>query len=618
MKYRPDIDGLRALAIMPVVMFHAGFSCVPGGYIGVDVFFVISGYVIALSLLEDLQNGSYSLYRFYAKRIRRIFPALFVTIAATSILSWCILLPSHLHKYFESVIAAVLFVSNIFFWKTSGYFASGAMTQPLLHTWSLSVEEQFYLFIPSMMALIWRHLPGKWPQAILPAIILSLGASIYATNTAPTANFFVLPTRAWELLIGVFLGTISLPEIRNRSFREAIGLISLLLITCPVFMYDDSTPFPGINALSPCLGTAMLIYLGRGSPTYTSTLLMARPLVFVGLISYSLYLVHWPIAAFYYYMTASQPTPLISAAIVSASIVLAYFSWRYVETPTRAFSLPQCQSKILVAGAAAMAVCAGISGMALFGKGFQSRFPDFVEQTIPGHDLWQDGTCFLSNNPDVAHWSAAQCTLSHNGMHRVLLWGDSFAAQYVPGIIDNQRDFDATIVQYTAAGCPPILSYYSYARPKCTDFNRNALKVIDDNKIDAVILSARWSDLKGRGLAQLATTLSEMDKRHIQVYLLGQSPEFLADVQILSYHKLGESPDGSKQWALSFSPALNDTLAHYSGSASFIDPLKYLCNGTRCTYFAHNSYLFEDYGHLSRIGSGQAVRAFFPFLKNAQ
>ncbi|TIP84104.1 MAG: acyltransferase, partial [Mesorhizobium sp.] len=304
MKYRRDIDGLRAVAVLPVVLFHFGISAIPGGFTGVDIFFVISGYLITGSLLDDLERGQFSIISFYWRRARRILPALIFVTLLTCIAALFILLPSDLHEFSLSVIAASTFWSNIYFWKTSNYFSIDAELRPLLHTWSLSVEEQYYIFAPILMFLIYRYFAKRWLTILLPIILGSFVLAVMATWLAPNAGFYLLPTRVWELMLGAVLMLKRPPPLSNRFLMELVGLAGFGLLAIGFFAISESDPFPGYNALYPCLGTALLIYVGQNSPSTTaSRILEVRPLVWIGLISYSLYLVHWPINAFAHYLS---------------------------------------------------------------------------------------------------------------------------------------------------------------------------------------------------------------------------------------------------------------------------------------------------------------------------
>lgn len=617
-KYRADIDGLRALAVIPVVLFHAGTPFFRGGFIGVDVFFVISGYVISLSLLSDVRQGTFSILNFYERRVRRIFPALFATLLATYVYACFVFLPSHLKGVSESLVAATLFVSNFYFWKDSGYFAAEAIYRPLIHTWSLSVEEQFYIFMPIAIYLIARWFKSRWLLVLLPVLLLSLALSVLATTTAPTANFYLLPTRAWELLIGAVLALSPPPAIRTRISRELLAGIGLVLIVAPVFLYDETTPFPGVNALYPCLGAALIIYCGSHGRTFVGGMLSFKPLVAIGLISYSLYLVHWPLVVFVNYQTLTSPSGLTTVGIVMASVALAFLSWRYVEQPFRRRQPWNARPRLFAGGLAAMAAFAALGVVGTRAQGFPARFPDFTEVKIAGNKEWRAGRCFLLGDPDHKRWDATSCELTSGSPHKVLLWGDSFAAQYVPGLVANADRIEGTVFQYTAAGCPPILSYKSYARPRCTDFNANALNIIKKLNIDSVVLAARWTDQQSRGLDELRSTLDALTRLGVETYVIGQSPEFSMDVQVIAYRRGSKLPDASDSWDVFFDPGLNIELQHHSAGSQFIDPLAKLCDGKSCVYRDKGVFLFEDYGHYSVEGSARAVRTYFPLVKREQ
>ncbi len=262
--YRADIDGLRAVAVIPVVLFHAGARWFSGGYVGVDVFFVISGYLITTILVQDFSAGRYSIARFYERRIRRIFPALFVVVLCSSVVGHLLLLPEDLKAFAKSVVATTLFVSNIVFWGESGYFDGPAEMKPLLHTWSLAVEEQYYIAFPIVLFLLYRFASPRiasWVIAL--GALLSFGLSVWGVHNAPVATFYLLPTRAWELLVGSLLAVGLVPLFRSRAVAEIAAAFGIALILFAVFTFDHDTPFPGLNALAPCIGAALLIQSGR-------------------------------------------------------------------------------------------------------------------------------------------------------------------------------------------------------------------------------------------------------------------------------------------------------------------------------------------------------------------
>ena len=331
--YRPDIDGLRAIAVLSVVACHAGLG-LPGGFVGVDVFFVISGYLITRLILKELEQGTFSLAAFWERRVRRILPALFSVTIATVAAGWFLLTPDAYASLGKSVVALGLLSSNMFFWQETGYFQAQAEEKPLLHTWSLGVEEQFYLLVPVFFFLFARRQNMSRAFFLLvPVGIVSFGWSIYGARYA-ASGFYLLPNRAWELLVGTFLAclptTWQIAPPRGRDLAAAIGLS---LIAIPCIFYDKETRFPGLSAVPPVLGAAFIIWAGdrAGEFPKTSRWLAWRPVVFVGLISYSLYLWHWPLLVFAQYRSAAPLSMTERLAAVAASFAIAVVSWRYVE-----------------------------------------------------------------------------------------------------------------------------------------------------------------------------------------------------------------------------------------------------------------------------------------------
>ena len=359
------------------------------------------------------------------------------------------------------------------------------------------------------------------------------------------------------------------------------------------------------------MGAALSVYLGRTSRTVTTIALGQRPLVAIGLISYSLYLVHWPIISLTRYMEVGPLTTPEIILVLSGSILLAYLMWRFVEQPFRRFSPRLTQRRIMAGGLAAICVTGLFGVVGIEGKGFPSRFPDFTEHTIPGGEQWKAGQCFLEGNPDYRKWSLTDCTRTATGSERVLLWGDSFAAQYVPGILANATALNATIIQYTAAGCPPVLSYQSYARTLCTEFNAHALNIIRKEKVTTVIIAGRWTDMRARGLNQINSTLSVLDSMRVRVIVIGQSPEFAADVRVISALKGGRERNAVNQWNVFFPLSVNNQLHSIAGNNTFVNPMIPFCINTKCIYQDHGTFLFLDYGHYSTEGSRRAVQKLF-------
>jgi peptidoglycan/LPS O-acetylase OafA/YrhL len=542
-KYRPDIDGLRAVAVIPVCCFHAGLPIFSGGFVGVDVFFVISGYFMALMIGGALGHGDFSFVGFYERRIRRILPALFVMLLFVTCVA-CVMVPPKLLRDFGlTLVATVFFASNLAFsYKSANYFDAPTESNPLLHTWSLSVEEQFYLLFPVCVALFWRF--GK--RSVLGVIVLgasaSLALSIWGTANAPTATFYLLPMRVWELLVGAivalrptYANATKVSWLRTPFFNSVAGLVGLLLILVSLLAFDSEMAFPGVAALIPCLGAAMVIYFGRsGSPT--TRLLSIAPLNFVGRISYSLYLWHWPLIVFGEKYHAFGPLGLAQkSAVIVASGVIGYFSWRWVEQPFRGRDAVLTRNGLFGA-AAGLAAVFGLAGyLAQSSNGWPSRFKGIETVALAPQlaaersDLeWQalkKGKCFVEQASD---WGGDSCFLSKTSQSKALLWGDSFASNYAYGFFASKTSqFDALL--YSSPQCPPIVGYAAASRPQCEAVNKEIPGIIGRFNISTVIMAANWDSYIRRRkirLEDIAATIRYLHGLGVLVVLVGQSPIF--------------------------------------------------------------------------------------------
>ena len=365
MRYRPEIDGLRAIAVAAVILFHAGFALFGGGFVGVDVFFVISGFLITSIIVEELKTGRFSVLRFYERRARRILPALFTVMAACVPFAYRLLSPDDLKDFAQSLAAICLFASNVLFWGESGYFDTQAELKPLLHTWSLAVEEQFYVLFPLLLLVAWR-LGRRFLLVLIGAIAaLSFITSVEEVKNFPSAAFYLLPSRAWQLLVGALASfvadrwpSVALRQPAVRLASEAFGWGGMAMIVMALFLFDEQTPFPGLNAALPTVGT-VLVLLGASDRTSVGRMLAWRPLVGLGLISYSAYLWHQPLFAFTKHaLLADLPTDL-AIVLCAVTIVLACLSWRYVEQPFRDRSLIS-RGMVFALSAAGMAAFVGL------------------------------------------------------------------------------------------------------------------------------------------------------------------------------------------------------------------------------------------------------------------
>lgn len=499
MQYRPDIDGLRAVAVLPVVLFHADVAGLSGGYVGVDIFFVISGFLITTIIHREISQGRFSILRFYERRARRILPALFTVICATLLASYYLSMPTEFTDTARSAIATVLFVSNFLFWSETGYFSPGIFSQPLLHTWSLAIEEQFYIFFPPLMLLLARlRLPVRAIIAIL--TLLSLGLSVATTAMRPEMAYFLLPWRAWELGIGAFVA-LSMEQIRlHRPLREILSAAGLFAILVAVISFDETTVFPGAAALLPVGGAALIIACGARGDTLVARLLSTRPMVWIGLISYSLYLWHWPVIVFYQQLTFARPDGLGVGLVVGLSMALAWASWAWVEAPFRSGSswrLGLSRARIFALLALGMAGIATLSLAVVLGQGLPGRLPPeavrlaaFADDRHPllrtctgRFEQWRDPSDPCIFGPG-------------DGPPTVAIWGDSHAAALLPEI-EAAADRSALRIAYLSrAGCLPVRNTERLdgRNGGCAEYGNGAMAhLLAQTNIDTVLIVARYA-----------------------------------------------------------------------------------------------------------------------------
>lgn len=526
MKYRPDIDGLRAVAVVPVVLYHLGGGhIVPGGYVGVDIFFVISGYLITQLISAEMHAGRYSIAGFYARRARRIFPALFVMCAIYLALVVRFYVPDEVDTFRRSLIATTFFFSNIYFYFTQGYFSPAAVTKPLLHTWSLAVEEQYYIGFPIVLLLVRRYCARREKPILMGLALLSLLSSAWLVWSDPPAAFYLPQSRAWELLLGSLLAIGAWPAVRKAASAEVLGALGLTLIAVSVFFYRNGTPFPGLAALTPCIGAALVIHSGAHCVPSTSRLLAIAPLRFIGLISYSLYLWHWPvyIAANYFF---ERLNALDKVAMLLVSVVLATLSWHFIEKPFRRKPYRLAQRHVLSAGAAAMVVLA-VLAVVSYPLSFKIwKLPADAQKILALLDYDQDGpvragSCFLSAaGNDFALFNEATCLHMSAAKKNYLLLGDSHAADLWAGFA--RVNPDVNILQATASECKPLLN--GTGSRACTALMQFMFKdFLPKHHLDAILLSGRWRPEDIQGLESSTAALKPYASR---VIIFGPSVEY--------------------------------------------------------------------------------------------
>ena len=613
MQYRPEIDGLRAIAVVPVILFHAGIQAFGGGYIGVDVFFVISGYLITSIILSELAGKTFSFIGFYERRARRILPALFFMMAVCLPFAWFWLLPHELKGFSQSLAAVTTYTSNIYFWITTGYFEIAAELRPLLHTWSLAVEEQYYLLFPIILTL-----GMKWSRKGIVAILIvlalfSLFLAQYLSVIKPSFSFYLLPTRIWELLVGTLLAfyfQYSRQGVKKGFIYEFGSIVGILLLFYAIFSFDKQTPFPGFYALIPVLGAALIIVYAH-QDTLVGKVLSTKLLVSIGLISYSLYLWHQPIFAFSRSILTEESNQFPMIFLVAFIFPLAYLSWKYIERPFRDRT-KFTRKKIFLYSVAWSIFFIAIGLIGQFTNGFltkeQAAVLAYNEYNNEKQDIGRVGSCFLGQEDGPEKYTSVCSALS--GQDSAFVWGDSHAAALAFGL----RSVYPNLSQFTASGCPPILGETIKTRPLCKKTNDYIADQIKRLKPSKVFLYANW-DAYGdqKPSVNLIKTVEYIRSfsPSSEITLIGGTPQFKPSLPTYMFlnHKslvLNEFLPTYLYGALS---GIDVQFKSFSAQnrIDFFSPLEFLCkeNLFKITASYENKVMpiIWDYGHLTAAGS---------------
>ncbi|QGP80357.1 acyltransferase family protein [Sphingobium sp. CAP-1] len=608
-RYRRDIDGLRALAILPVLLFHAHVPGFSGGYVGVDIFFVISGYLITGIIAREVDEGRFSLTRFYERRFRRIMPALALMIVTVLATAAYLYLPGDLEGVPKSALAATLFASNLWFFTDTGYFSGGADVKPLLHTWSLAVEEQYYIGFPILLMLLARFAPRR--RSLIVALIValiaagSLALAILMQRDTSGFTFYLLPTRAWELFAGALLALGAMPAIRPRWAREALAWSGLATVALAVAFYDRTTIFPGVTALAPVLGAAALLHVAPG--TSMARVLALPPLVGIGLISYSLYLWHWPLIVFTEYATDAPLSAGTRIAVIAAALIAATLSWRFVERPFRDSRRVPARTIFRFTGAAMALLC--LLSLALLAMGgWPSRFAPPVLAQMAGQ---KDFAPTRKQCHDTFMRHAKPCILGAATKPDAMLWGDSHGVELAYAL--SQRD---TLIERTTSSCPPVLDYEG-KDPRCAAANRAAFAAIRaDPAIRRVYLAGFWAngDFDHPAfVAMLDRTIAALRAQGRQVVLIGPVPPQPFDVpRRLAHLARAGRIDAAQGVARAVIDArtvhLRALFARWQAhDVRLIDPIAALCDARRCAIERDGKPLYFDSHHLSVAGAKRVI-----------
>ncbi len=654
----PFIDGLRAVAVLGVICFHFNVGGVTGGYVGVDVFFVLSGYLITNLIEARLRTRSFSFAQFYERRARRILPALLVTGSFSALAALFLFVPHDLRAFSSSLWGTAFFYSNVLFEQATGYFAAPVSSIPLLHTWSLAVEEQFYLFFPPLLYLIHKALRNS-PRARCCAIAIlfavSLSFSVLLMPADPARAFYLLPPRAWELLAGGLIALLPLRADLPRLSAEVLSVVGAVCIGGCFVLYDRNTPFPGSAALLPCLGTVLIIISNIDNRTWLGALLSQRWLVYIGLISYGLYLYHWPILAFARYYLDHELNTTETAAALIATQALAMLSFHCLETPVRSGTLLQSRAQVF-----AVAAC-GLLGLGLLGiigvnmNGFPGRFSGAALQYAQGeHDRWPWSKCM----PPLEHLTAEQvCRVGYSDARPAfLVWGDSHAAALAPGVDARAKTLGISgwVIGYSR--CPSLLGaapmQHAAGDFPCAAIAEKVMDLIRDQHIRHVLLASRWdtyisgwerggietaqdltiSYAEGgvtyRGEEAFTRSLEETVRRlqamNVDIWIMEQVPPQLVSVPsaLAKAVYLGRDPLALRR------PLADVEVRRASAEAAFtdlrrvadvslIDPAEKFCpNGAPCAIAAEGHALYEDNNHLTVYGAIWSRDMLDPFFSS--
>ncbi|MBZ0129766.1 MAG: acyltransferase [Rhodobacteraceae bacterium] len=664
MEYRREIDGLRAIAVLSVVAYHFALPGFGGGFVGVDIFFVISGFLIGGILWREKRtSGRVSLLAFYARRIRRLAPAYFVMAAVTFLAAWAILLPFEFREFGKALIASTLYLSNVLFYRQSGYFDSAAADKALLHTWSLSVEEQFYIFLPLLFLLAGRFI-GALKALLLALFAASLVAGIILTDISQTAAFYLFPFRAWELLAGVLLAILGFERRFTWAFGAVLSWAGLALVLGAVTFIEAGPGFPGWQAILPVLGAGLLILNGRHD-NLINRALGARPVVFVGLISYSLYLWHWPVLVLSSYRLGGYSDYSDTALWLLVSFALAWASWRFVELPVRRMAaLPK---PALFGGAALASTLMLLAGGTLYRTdGLPARFaPDVRVHIDASADFLQDWSrCSIAaTGPFVG---LETCAIGPEGQPpEVLIWGDSHLRAFMDGLALAADEQGRAGLILWRAGCPPLFDLDKTENTTtraedadCSRANTRIRAALADGKsgFDTLLLIGRWSyyatgsgtGLDGENTIRLSAQPGSPYRQHAQdalfaeaalvsvremagsfarVFVLRQPPELPRyDSRIIArdmaHGRLSPGPELEEIMSVSRADLAARTATSEApfrrleaeGTIRFLDTWPTLCDDSQCRAVIKGKGYYFDNNHVTNRAAIALRHLFAPVL----
>ncbi len=610
MIYKPEIDGLRSVAVLSVLVFHLGSPFITGGFTGVDIFFVISGYLITDIINRGMQDKNFSIVNFYRRRALRILPPLMVVLLAVTIVASLVFLPEEIKDYGKSVLWTALFSSNIFFFKEINYFNPEAKFNPLLHTWSLAVEEQFYIVVPILFYICYRFFRPHVKIIFVASVLISFILSVALIFISQKATFYLLPTRYWEMGLGSIIALYGLHQKFTGKAADAVSVVGVVFLLASLFMLTENVPFPGPTAILPTVGACCIIIAGRNG---IAGRWLSRPTpVFIGKISYSLYLWHWPLIVFYRLLYAPEITFLPGVLIALGSFLLAFASYHIVETPLRRTPARIGNFRVLGSAAVSLAVLIGV-GVLL--QKFSNKINDYppevmrlaayneYDKTHEADLQYRKDQCFItSGTPGGSNAFKRDICLAAkpDGKPRYLLIGDSQAAHLWGALQSARADID--LMQATASGCKPTIE--TEGERRCVNLMTSVLgDFITQQTVDTVVFSARWQqdDLPG-----LRKTIEELRGRGItKIVVLGPTVEYSQSAPLILARVAWGSATRLSDYRIEQRNELDETMRVFAdeNKVEYISLYKTLCPNNNCIDAVNGVPVQSDYGHFTDVGS---------------
>lgn len=630
--YRPEIDGLRALAVLPVVVFHAEQSWAPGGYVGVNIFFVISGYLIARIVSSEIAAGHFTFASFYARRMRRILPAFLAVIVASLATAYVVFTPHDFELLGRSALAALGLHANYWFAGKAGYFMPEAATMPLLHTWSLSVEEQFYIVAPLLVAAATRVGKVRAIAIFTTLVLIALAWSEIDRHAAPEASFFTTQTRVFELLLGMGLGLGLLPALSSQHLRSLLALAGVFTILIIILSYGSDTPFPGLGALIPCLAAAAILHGTDGTDRRHSVVVRAltsRPAVYIGKRSYSLYLWHWPLFAFAQYELGHQISIAARIALVVTAFAIAELSYRFIEQPFRQRRADVPSKATFVTGAAASGALAGAAALVVASDGLPSRLPPAARALAEQIDeidktrSWQLCREAFAKDHQPCRIGAP------NVAPRLIVWGDSHAGIFLSVIDEGLRQSGRAAIAIVRGGCPALLELEEMpqlTKRKCAAQTKAFLSALEMPGLETVLLATRWGNYTAQLLPnaekgadehfaqRLLNTVAGIQSKVRRVVIVGPVPEtgYHLPAAMIRAAMAGQTliPVLPLAQFLTRQRHVLEALQQLEAvdGVRVLYPHREICDAAQCSLTQNGLPLYRDDNHLNALGRARLSR----------